>query len=71
MLDRFLAIAEGSDLAARIVINKMDLVDGAATQARFALYERLGYPVHFTSCKRGDGLDAVAPILPDRMSVLA
>ena len=71
MLDRFLAIAEGSALAARVVINKMDLVDAGATRERFALYERLGYPVHFTSCKRGDGLDGVAPILPDRTSVLA
>lgn len=71
MLDRFLAIAEGSDLAARIVINKMDLVDAAATRQRFVLYERLGYPLHFTSCKRGDGLETVAPILPDRTSVLA
>ncbi len=71
MLDRFLAIAEGSELMARIVINKMDLVDERATRERFALYERLGYPVHFTSCKRGDGLDVVAPILADRTSVLA
>ncbi len=71
MLDRFLAIAEGSELAARIVINKIDLVDDRAVRERFGLYERLGYPVHFTSCKRGDGLDAVAPILSDRTSVLA
>jgi ribosome biogenesis GTPase len=71
MLDRFLAIAEGSELAVRIVINKMDLVAESATRNRFALYDRLGYPVHFTSCKRGEGLDEVAPILPDRTSVLA
>ena len=71
MLDRFLAIAEGSELAARVVINKMDLVDDTATRERFALYERLGYPVHFTSCKRRDGLDALAQILSDRTSVLS
>ncbi|MGH7693691.1 MAG: ribosome small subunit-dependent GTPase A [Gemmatimonadaceae bacterium] len=71
MLDRFLAIAEGSELAARILINKMDLVDDSITRGRFALYERLGYPTHYTSCKRGDGLDAVAPTLRGRTSVLA
>jgi ribosome biogenesis GTPase len=71
MLDRFLAIAEGSELVARVIINKMDLVDVAATRARFDLYERLGYPIHFLSCKRGDGLDAVAPVLRDRTSVLS
>ncbi|MGQ0639274.1 MAG: ribosome small subunit-dependent GTPase A [Gemmatimonadaceae bacterium] len=71
MLDRFLAIAEGSDLAASIIINKLDLVDERATRERFAVYERLGYPVLFTSCKRGDGLDTVGPALRDRTSVLS
>lgn len=70
MMDRFLAIAEGSDLAASVIINKLDLVDADAVRERFALYERLGYPVFFTSCTRGDGLDAVGPILRDRTSVL-
>lgn len=71
MLDRFLAIAEGSDLAASIIINKMDLVDVVAARERFALYEKLGYEVLYTSCKRGDGLDAVAEALHDRTSVLS
>jgi ribosome biogenesis GTPase len=71
MLDRFLAIAEGSDLGASIIINKMDLVDDRVARERFAPYERLGYPVFFTSCKRGDGLAAFAPTLRDRTSVLA
>jgi ribosome biogenesis GTPase / thiamine phosphate phosphatase len=46
MLDRFLVIAEGNDLAARVVINKVDLVGVDAVRARFAEYERAGYPVH-------------------------
>jgi ribosome biogenesis GTPase len=71
MLDRFLAIAEGSDLAASIVINKLDLVDEASVRERFALYERLGYPVVFTSCKRAIGLDLLEPMLRGRTSVLS
>ena len=71
MLDRFLAIAEGSELGAMVIINKMDLVDEGATRERFGLYDRLGYPVHFTSCKRGDGLENVALVLRDRTSVLS
>ncbi|MGH7712968.1 MAG: ribosome small subunit-dependent GTPase A [Gemmatimonadaceae bacterium] len=71
MLDRFLAIAEGSDLSASVIVNKMDLVDERAARERFALYERLGYTVFFTSCKRGDGLDEVGPALRDRTSVLS
>ena len=35
MLDRFLVIAEGNALEARIVINKIDLVDEAETRERF------------------------------------
>jgi ribosome biogenesis GTPase / thiamine phosphate phosphatase len=71
MLDRFLAIAEGSELAASILLNKIDLVDADALRARFDLYERLGYPVYYTSSKRGDGLAHVAAQLQGKMSVLA
>ena len=71
MLDRFLVIAEGNDLKARIIINKIDLVDVAATRERFADYTRAGYPLHFTSVKRGDGLDEVRETLSGRVSVLS
>ena len=71
MLDRFLVIAEGNDLKARIIINKIDLVDIAATRERFADYTRAGYPLHFTSVKRGDGLDEVRETLSGRVSVLS
>lgn len=71
MLDRFLAIAEGSELAASIVINKLDLVEPEAVRRRFALYEQLGYPLLYTSCKQGAGLEHVAPLLQDKMSVLS
>ena len=71
MLDRFLVIAEGNDLKARIIINKIDLVDIAATRERFADYTRAGYPLHFTSVKRGDGLEEVRETLSGRVSVLS
>ena len=71
MLDRFLVIAEGNDLKARIIINKIDLVDVAATRERFADYTHAGYPLHFTSVKRGDGLEEVRETLADRVSVLS
>ncbi len=58
MLDRFLVIAEANDLKARIVINKVELVGGAdAARAKWSLYERIGYPVHYTSVKQRLGLD--------------
>ena len=69
MLDRFLVIAEANELAAQIIVNKVDLVSEREAHERFAAYELAGYPVHFTSTKRGDGLDAVRLILGSRVSV--
>jgi ribosome biogenesis GTPase len=71
MLDRFLVIAEANELAARIVVNKVELVGGAAAaRARWGEYERVGYPVHYTSAKHGEGLDALHDALAGRVSVL-
>jgi ribosome biogenesis GTPase len=69
MLDRFLVIAEANELAATIVVNKIDLVEPHEAEARFAPYVRAGYPVYFTSTKRGDGLDAMRRALAGRVSV--
>ncbi|HKN68035.1 MAG TPA: ribosome small subunit-dependent GTPase A [Gemmatimonadaceae bacterium] len=69
MLDRFLVIAEANELAARIIVNKVDLVSEREAHARFGAYEAAGYPIHFTSTKRGDGLGAVRLILSGRVSV--
>lgn len=71
MLDRFLVIAEGNDLHARVVINKIELVDRAETEDRFADYGRAGYPVHFTSVKQRVGLDELHDALAGRTSVLS
>ncbi len=70
MLDRFLVIAEGNQLPARVVINKSELVPEAARRARFADYERAGYPVHFTSARERLGLDELHASLAGRSSVL-
>ena len=71
MLDRFLVIAEANQLAARIVINKVELVGGAdVARQRWADYERAGYPVHYTSVKQAEGLDALHQALAGVVSVL-
>jgi ribosome biogenesis GTPase len=70
MLDRFLVIAEANGLAARVVINKLELVDEQATRARFADYERAGYPVHLVSVKQRVGLEDVERALHGRMTVV-
>ena len=70
MLDRFLVIAEGNELAAQIVVNKIDLVGDDVARERFRLYERIGYPVHYVAAKEGRGLDDVRATLGGRRSVL-
>ncbi|MEO6529136.1 MAG: ribosome small subunit-dependent GTPase A [Gemmatimonadaceae bacterium] len=71
MLDRFLVIAEANDLAARIVINKVELVGGSeAARGRWIDYEKAGYPVHYTSVKRAEGLEALHAALAGVVSVL-
>ena len=71
MIDRFLVIAEANELAARIIINKVELVGEATARARFADYERAGYDVHFTSVKQRIGLAAVEETLAGRISVIS
>jgi ribosome biogenesis GTPase len=70
MLDRFLVIAEGNSLPARIIVNKVDLIGEAAARERFGVYETIGYPVYYTAVKTGDGRDAVRAMLSGRRSVL-
>ena len=70
MLDRFLVVAEGNDIAARIVFNKVELVDPAIVDALAAPYERAGYPVHRTSVKQPTGLRELHDALVGRTSAL-
>jgi ribosome biogenesis GTPase / thiamine phosphate phosphatase len=71
MLDRFLVIAEANQLAARVVINKVELVGGAdEARKRWIDYERAGYVVHYTSVKRHEGLDTLHDALAGQVSVL-
>lgn len=71
MLDRFLVIAEVNDLKARIVINKIDLVDESVVQERFGDYEALGYPLHFTSARENIGIDTLHDQLIGKVSALS
>ena len=71
MLDRFLVIAEGNDIPARIVINKVDLVGGPAGVDALVLdYERAGYAVHRTSVASLTGLAELRAVLAGRTTAL-
>jgi ribosome biogenesis GTPase len=71
MIDRFLVIAESNGIAARIVMNKCELVDAETAHALTAPYERAGYPVHLTSVKARTGLAELHDALTNRVSTLA
>ena len=71
MLDRFLVIAEGNSLDARIVINKIDLVDESETRDKFSDYANAGYSLHFTSVKKNIGLEELHDALAGRTSALS
>lgn len=70
ILDRFLLLAESSDLPAVIVLNKTDLGDPAATDALLAPYRAAGYGTLTTSVTEARGIDDFRDALCGRRSVL-
>lgn len=70
MLDRYLVICEHSGLDAVIVATKVDLVGEEQAQARFAIYERIGYPVIYASTQSGLGLVEVRARLDGKLSIV-
>lgn len=70
MLDRYLVLTEYSDVDTVIIANKVDLVGEDAAHTLFALYERIGYPVIYTSTKNGLGIDSLSERLNGRISVV-
>lgn len=68
MLDRFLIIAEGNDIAAHIVLNKIELVAQPFVDELAAPYETAGYAVHRTSVKQTLGLDDLRDTLAGKTS---
>ncbi|MFZ5623641.1 MAG: ribosome small subunit-dependent GTPase A, partial [Gemmatimonadota bacterium] len=67
LIDRLLVIAEANEIPAAVVLNKIDLAPGDALAARF---EAAGYPVYRASARTGQGVDALAALLPGRISVV-
>lgn len=57
MLDRFLVIAEKQGIPALIVFNKTDLIGEDEARKRFGFYEKIGYPMIYTSTHTGGGIE--------------
>ena len=72
-LDRFLILAEAGDMDAVICLNKMDLANAAQSEEHtetFTNYEKLGYPVLYTSIYMSESLDTLRDALRDKFSVI-
>jgi ribosome biogenesis GTPase len=70
MLDRYLVLTEASELDTVIVANKVDLVGMERARELFAIYERAGYVVVYTSTKQRLGIEDLRQRLAGRISVV-
>lgn len=69
MLDRFLVAGERAEIDDIVIVaNKIDLEDPSLIQARFAPYEKMGYPVLYTSAKDAEGIDAIRQHIDGKIS---
>ena len=71
MLDRFLVIAEKERIDALILVNKIDLTGKRQASKSFQHYEKIGYPVLYTSVPKKIGLRALHKQLIGKTSVFA
>lgn len=72
LVDRYLAAAEVSGLAAIIVLNKVDLSSWRGEECRdeIADWQRIGYRTVETSAVSGEGLADLATALADKVTLL-
>ena len=68
--DRILAACVWHEIPATLVLNKIDLADAEDVAAIRATYEAIPIEVLETSAKDGRGIDRLAAVLKDRISVL-
>ncbi len=68
LIDRFVAVAEASELSVTIVINKADLVD--SVEQAMAPYVHAGYTCLVTSVQDGTGIRALAEALAGHTTLI-
>ncbi len=73
-IDRFLASAEAYRVPVVLVFNKSDLLDDDERhyqQMLIHLYETVGYECRAISAATGDGVDALRPMLKEKITLLS
>lgn len=71
LVDRFLVLAESSQLEIVLCVNKIDLADISSLNTMLDVYRSLGYPVILTSARNGIGIEELRSRLSDRITVFA
>jgi len=74
LIDRFLIVAHDAGIAPALCLNKVDLgsaADLGEAKADLELYRDLGYPLVYSSAKRGDGLEELRELLKHERSALS
>lgn len=71
MLDRLLVVAEKERTPAIIVANKVDLTGMEGAREYFGRYEKIGYPVIYTSVEDNQGIEELGETLAGKVSFLA
>ena len=73
-IDRFLASAEAYRVPVILVFNKTDLLDEDMLRYQAAmvnLYQTIGYECYQISAGTGDGVEALQPLLTDKITLLS
>jgi ribosome biogenesis GTPase len=72
LVDQYLAASEYRNLAAAIVINKIDrITERESISSVLSVYEEMGYPCHMVSAKSSEGLAKLRSGLNGRCSILS
>jgi ribosome biogenesis GTPase / thiamine phosphate phosphatase len=70
-VDRFLLVAEASELPVELIVNKIDLTGVETARSVFGVYERAGYTVRYVSAVERHGLDGLRDLLAGRLTLVA
>lgn len=69
-LDRYVVMAEASEVPALVCLNKVDLIDQTQAETLAQLYRRAGYEVILTCARTGLGVDELREALVGKLSAL-
>jgi ribosome biogenesis GTPase len=70
LIDRYLVVAENSNLPIRIIVNKIELSNNIGQVKKdFAIYESIGYSVNYLSVKEQIGTDTFKEQLNDKVHI--